>query len=240
MKLLRISMEWDIIGRRKQKGAVMSYFPMFVDMEGRKCLIVGGGKVAWRKVKVLQEFGADLKVVAPEIIKDIFEMDEIKCCKRPFEEEDLKSVDFVVAATTDISLNHEISQKCRSLKIPVNAVDQVADCDFIFPSYIKQGEVTGAFTSGGQSPVITKYLKEQAKSYVTEYIGEMAQCLGGIRDEVKLRIKSEENRKKLYQKVLSQGLESGQIPSPKELEKIIELYSQKSEENEWIEQDDFG
>ena len=125
--------------QKKTEGSSYVLFSKFVDMEGRKCLIVGGGKVAWRKVKVLQEFGADLKVVAPEIIKDIFEMDEIKCCKRPFEEEDLKSVDFVVAATTDISLNHEISQKCRSLKIPVNAVDQVADCDFIFPSYMKTG-----------------------------------------------------------------------------------------------------
>ena len=202
----------------------MSYFPMFVNMEGRKCLIVGGGKVAWRKVKVLKEFGADLKVVAPEIIKDILLMDKVKCFKRPFEDEDLKSADFVVAATTDIFLNHEISQKCRRLKIPVNAVDQVEDCDFIFPSYIKQGEVTGAFTSGGRSPVITQYLKGQAEFYVTEFIGQMAETLGNIRENVKLQVKPESRRKELYQEILKKGLESGQLPDSEEIDQIIKKY----------------
>lgn len=200
----------------------MSYFPMFVNLEDRTCLVIGGGKVAYRKIRVLKEFGANLIVVAPEIIEEIIQMDGIFCIQKPFEKEDLEGKELVIAATEDKELNHQISMECRKLKIPINAVDQIDDCDFIFPSYVKQGEVVGAFTSGGQSPVITQYLKEQAKSYVTEYIGQMAECLGNIREEVKSRIKTEKKRKKLYQQILRSGLESKQIPKDHEIEKMID------------------
>ncbi len=213
-----------------KKGAAMSYFPMFIDLEGRKCLVAGGGKVAYRKVKVLKDFGADIVIIAPEITTDIFQMENVQCIQKAFEKKDLENMELVVAATGNKELNHQISQECRKLKIPVNAVDQTEDCDFIFPSYVKQGEVTGAFTSGGQSPVVTQYLKKQAQSYVTEYIGQMAQCLGDIREEVKLQINAEKHRKRLYQNILLKGLESGQIPSQEEVKKEIALYCKKLEE----------
>ncbi len=73
-------------------------------------------------------------------------------------EKDFNEADFVIAATDDQKTNHEISHMQRK-KIPVNAVDQKEDCGFIFPSYVKEGEVVAAFSSGGQSPLITQYLK---------------------------------------------------------------------------------
>ena len=141
----------------------MAYFPMFVQLKNKKCLVIGGGRIALRKIEVLKDFEADVTVIAPEMITQIRQIDKIRRIFRTFMEEDFKDADLVVAATDDQKINSEISQICRQQKIPVNAVDQKEDCSFIFPSYVKEGEVVAAFSSGGQSPLITQYLKEKIK-----------------------------------------------------------------------------
>lgn len=211
----------------KEKETNMSYFPMFIDLKGKECLVVGGGAIAFRKIQVLGEFGATVTVVAPEMISEIDTMNEIRVLKREFQMEDIKEKDLVVAATPNKKLNHRISKECREKKIPINAVDQQEDCTFIFPSYIKQGEVIGAFSSSGQSPVITQYLKEAFRPVLNEYVAELAQCLGGIREEVKQRIQPESKRKTFYENILNQSLEEGHFPEHEKLEQIIDDYSRE-------------
>jgi uroporphyrin-III C-methyltransferase/precorrin-2 dehydrogenase/sirohydrochlorin ferrochelatase/precorrin-2 dehydrogenase/sirohydrochlorin ferrochelatase len=113
---------------------------------------------------------------------------------------------------------------CRTRGIPVNAVDQQEDCDFIFPSYIREGEVVAAFSSGGQSPVVTQYLKRENKPIVTAELGELAAELGKIREEVKSRIAAEEGRKAVYQEILSLGLRLKRVPKKTEIENILNKY----------------
>ena len=143
---------------------MMAYFPMFLDIEGKHCLVVGGGKVALRKVQVLLDFGAHVTVVAQQIekeLKDIAEQTQRKedetssmgfprseergesygqvtIYERAYTEEDLQDKAFVVAATDNAAVNHEIAEDARKRNIPVNAVDQPKDCTFIFPSYIRK------------------------------------------------------------------------------------------------------
>lgn len=212
----------------------MSYFPIFVELEGKECLVVGGGGVAFRKVQVLREFGAAVTVVAPEIIQGICSMDGVKLLKRKFQTADLEGKALVVAAVNDKGLNHMISQECQKSEILVNAVDQQEDCTFIFPSYIKQKEVVGAFSSGGQSPVVTQYLKKQLQPVLNEYIGEIAECLGEIRQEVKQKVKIGNQRKCLYQEILGRCLEEGKLLPKEQLEQMIKHYSSREEET-WIE-----
>lgn len=202
----------------------MSYFPMFVELKGKNCLIIGGGKIALRKVEVLKEFGAQIQVIAPEILPEIQKIEGVICNKRYFEWKDLENKELVIAATDDSEQNHQISQACKREKIPVNAVDQTEDCSFIFPAYLKEGEVVVAFSSGGQSPVITQYLKSQTRPIVTAYVGEMAACFGALRGRVKQCVNSERARKKIYQELLQLGLEHDTIPSEEEIEKVIEKY----------------
>ena len=135
----------------------MAYFPMFVQLKNKKCLVIGGGRIALRKIEVLKDFEADVTVIAPEMIPQIRQIDKIRRIFRTFMEEDFKEAELVVAATNDPKVNSEISKICMQRKIPVNAVDQKEDCSFIFPSYVKEGEVVAAFSSGGQSPLITQY-----------------------------------------------------------------------------------
>ena len=181
----------------------MAYFPMFVDIKKKKCLIVGGGTVALRKVKVLLDFGADVVVVALEVISKIKEY-PVTVYQRNFEKEDLQGCELVVAATDDAGLNHKIAEAAQKQKIPVNAVDQQEDCSFIFPSYVREQELVGAFSSGGNSPVLTQYLKKYMAQILTAELGEANAYLGSIRPVVKRELDTEAMRKKVYQQVLNE------------------------------------
>lgn len=207
----------------------MSYFPMFIELKNQDCLVVGGGKTALRKVQVLRDFGARVQVVALSVLPSIRSMDGVRWEERGFEPEDVEGYGLVVAATGDKALNHEISEICRRKRIPVNAVDQIRDCSFIFPSYLREGEVVSAFSSGGQSPVVTQYLKEQMRPVMTEHLGRLTARLGSIRDEVKCCVKTESARKQVYLELLASGLASETIPSGEQIMEVIEKYKEKKE-----------
>ncbi|MDO4467259.1 MAG: bifunctional precorrin-2 dehydrogenase/sirohydrochlorin ferrochelatase [Bacillota bacterium] len=200
----------------------MAYFPMFVDMEKKNCLIVGGGKVALRKVKVMKDFGAIIKVVAPVVCKEIQEISQITIEERSFIEEDLKGMDMVIAATDNAEQNHEISVKCNALHIPINAVDQIEDCSFIFPSYVYSKDLVAAVSSGGKSPVMTQYIKAFLQEVMTDHLGDLTDYLGSIREEVKSKVDTEAKRKLVYQKMMHIGLEQEENPSHEQLLEAIE------------------
>ncbi len=200
----------------------MSYFPMFVELKNQPCLVVGGGNVALRKAMALKDFGAKVTVEAPAILTEIKEMEGVICLEKEFTADDIAEWSLVVAATDDAVLNSQVSQLCRNKKVPVNAVDQIEDCSFIFPAYLKEGEVVAAFSSGGQSPSIAQYLKSQMKPAMTPLIGELAGCLGNIREIVKQCTQSEYDRKKIYQEILKLALDKDALPSEEEIRKTIQ------------------
>ncbi len=209
----------------------MAYFPMFVDMTERECLIVGGGKVAYRKVIVMLDFGAKVTVVAEDIcdelrkltIDDIASEDKtgsytankenrITFIKRRFERKDCDGMEMVIAATDDNALNHEIAEYCKAKDIMVNAVDQKADCSFIFPSYIKEKNLVAAFSSGGNSPVLTQYLKGKEQEILTPFIGELNEYMGQIREKVIAQYDTEAERKRVFKEILCAAIDNGRIP----------------------------
>lgn len=209
----------------------MAYFPMFVDMTERECLIVGGGNVAYRKVIVMLDFGAKVTVVAEDIcdelrkltIDDIASEDKtgsytankenrITFIKRRFERKDCDGMEMVIAATDDNALNHEIAEYCKAKDIMVNAVDQKADCSFIFPSYIKEKNLVAAFSSGGNSPVLTQYLKGKEQEILTPFLGELNEYMGQIREKVIAQYDTEAERKRVFKEILCAAIDNGRIP----------------------------
>lgn len=209
----------------------MAYFPMFVDMTERECLIVGGGNVAYRKVIVMLDFGAKVTVVAEDIcdelrkltIDDIASEDKtgsytankenrITFIKRRFERKDCDGMEMVIAATDDSALNHEIAEYCKAKDIMVNAVDQKADCSFIFPSYIKEKNLVAAFSSGGNSPVLTQYLKGKEQEILTPFLGELNEYMGQIREKVIAQYDTEAERKRVFKEILCAAIDNGRIP----------------------------
>lgn len=205
----------------------MSYFPMFIELENAPCLIVGGGRIALRKVEVLLDFGAQITVVAGDIMDEIQKEKAVRCKRKGFAPEDLSGMALVVAATDNPGLNHEIADLCRERKIPVNAVDQIEDCSFIFPAYLKQGEVVSAFSSGGQSPVITQYLKKETAPVMTELLGKLAAQLGTLRETVREQVETEQERKLFYCELLNMGLLKDALLSEEEIAEILFRYKKE-------------
>ena len=206
----------------------MAYFPMFVDMTERECLIVGGGNVAYRKVMVMLDFGAKVTVVAEDICDELRKLiagdranngwfssdaaDRITIIKRRFERKDCDGMEMVIAATDDNALNHEIAEYCKANGIMVNAVDQKADCSFIFPSYIKEKNLVAAFSSGGNSPVLTQYLKGKEQEILTPFLGELNEYMGQIREKVIAEYDTEAERKRVFKEILCAAIDNGRIP----------------------------
>lgn len=206
----------------------MAYFPMFVDMTERECLIVGGGNVAYRKVMVMLDFGAKVTVVAEDICEELRKLiagdranngwfssdaaDRITIIKRRFERKDCDGMEMVIAATDDNALNHEIAEYCKAKGIMVNAVDQKADCSFIFPSYIKEKNLVAAFSSSGNSPVLTQYLKGKEQEILTPFLGELNEYMGQIREKVIAEYDTEAERKRVFKEILCAAIDNGRIP----------------------------
>lgn len=230
----------------------MAYFPMFVDMTERECLIVGGGNVAYRKVIVMLDFGAKVTVVAEDICDELRKLtiddiasedktgsytankennqpdsdaankennqtdsdaaDRITIIKRKFNQKDCDGMEMVIAATDDNALNHEIAEYCKANGIMVNAVDQKADCSFIFPSYIKEKNLVAAFSSGGNSPVLTQYLKGKEQEILTPFLGELNEYMGQIREKVIAQYDTQAERKRVFKEILCAAIDNGRIP----------------------------
>lgn len=145
----------------------MDYYPINLDLKERPCLVVGGGKVAVRKVEALQKAGAKVTVIAPEIdsaIKDAL------CHKRSFQAEDLDNQFLAVVATSNRSLNSEISQMARQKKILVNVVDDKELSDFIVPSIVDRDPLLISISTSGHAPYLSKQIRKNLeKEFGDEY-----------------------------------------------------------------------
>ena len=194
----------------------MAYFPMFVNLKDQPCLVVGGGMVAYRKVKVLLDFEARVVVVGENICDKIYEIvkksNQLELQKKCFEGADCDNMFMVIAATDDNLLNHHIAEICNSKGIMVNAVDQKEDCSFIFSSYIKEKNLIAAFSSSGNSPVLAQYLKSQEKEILTPFLGELNEYMGKIRKRVIEKYVTEEKRKEIFKEIVNTAIENGELP----------------------------
>lgn len=184
----------------------MSYFPFMIELNNKRCLIAGGGTVAYRKVCSMLEFGAVVTVVSPEFCPELLELAEhparltlIKRCVQP---QDIVGAFVVIMATDDEKVNHEMAELCRQQRILVNVVDVKADCGFYFPAIIKDKEVVISVSTGGQSPVLAGTIKRNIESHLGRSYGDIAERMGELREQIKAQIDGEEERKKAFQQMV--------------------------------------
>ncbi|WP_313071467.1 precorrin-2 dehydrogenase/sirohydrochlorin ferrochelatase family protein [Lacrimispora sp.] len=205
----------------------MAYFPFFVDLEDKKCLIVGGGTVSYRKVEVLMDYCPQITVVAPKFYPELKRLQKewrgnLKLEEREFKESDLEDPDFVVAGTSDEALNKHISDLCRARKIPINVVDVQEECSFIFPALIKEKHITVAISTGGHSPTIAKYLKDKFKEAIPDGFGDLAEQLGSYRDLVKEKVDLISIRTDIFKTMVEEGIQQGGVFTREQAEELIE------------------
>lgn len=147
-----------------------AYFPMFVSLAGKKVLIVGGGRVAARRVETLLEFSCDITVVAPQAEERIVRWQEegrLTWEQRIFHPEDVNGAFFVIAAADDRTVNDSVAACCREEQIIVNHAGDKAQCDFYFPGIVKKEQVVIGVTASGSDhglvKKITRWLRQQEK-----------------------------------------------------------------------------
>ncbi len=200
----------------------MAYFPLFIDLNDKDVLVIGGGQVAYRKIKALMDFGGNVTVIAPAICDDIVKMNSANVIERDATKEDCLGRIFVVVATDDNDFNHEIASYCKRKNILVNVVDKKDDCSFIFSSYVRENELVAAFSSSGNSPMLTQYLRDKTSEILTPELGAINDYLGKLRPVVFEKIENEANRKIAYRRILDYALFNGRVPNDKELNEILE------------------
>lgn len=204
----------------------MAYFPFFIELKGKECLVVGGGDVAFRKIRELLPFGVNITVVSLEICESIRDLagkysGQMKLLCRGYEKKDLEQKFFVIAATDDEECNREISEYCRRERILVNVVDDKEKCSFYFPSLVKQGDIVAGFSSGGNSPALIKKLRQELQGQIPDYFGVLNERLGQIRPQVKKAFPTEQQRKQYYDLVIHKSREQSGALSIQEMEELI-------------------
>lgn len=186
----------------------MGYFPFFVELKGKRGLIVGGGIVAERKVRKLLPYEPELLVVAPKIDDGIWKLsEEIKekrkknedtseliLSERDFETTNLEKMDFVIAATSDETLNARIAKLCEERNILVNVVDDKEKCGFLFPSLIREGKLSIGISTEGASPRVATTFRARLSADIPERMEEILDYLEKIRPFAKMAIEDDKKR----------------------------------------------
>lgn len=197
------------------------YFPMFVDVQGKDCLVIGGGRVALRKINMMLDFEMEVTVIAPCIREEIRAIKKIQIRERCYEKEDLQGRNIVIAATDQKCLNSEIAEECKKRNIWVNHASRPEEGTFICPAYVRSGSVTAAFSSGGKSPAVAQYLKNQILPFMTEELILQADYLGEIRDTVKNTVSDHTIQKQIYDALLQFCQREHRRPEESECRSII-------------------
>jgi precorrin-2 dehydrogenase/sirohydrochlorin ferrochelatase len=165
----------------------LKYYPVFWDIVGKKCVVVGGGDVAARKIARLLDCGASVCVVSPGLVPELEELKKDQLIEHIHDEyraEHLNDAALVIGATDDEKINASISRDARARRVPVNIVDDPQKCDFILPSLIERGDLIIACSTGGQSPALARHLREELASVYGEEYAVLVSILGQLRTKM--------------------------------------------------------
>jgi siroheme synthase-like protein len=184
----------------------MRYLPIAVDLEGRACVVVGGGEVAARKVETLLRVGAQVTVIAPHVGQEIeiWEVREarLRVERRPFRPGDLEGAVLAFAATDSPTLHAEIAVEAAARGVWVNAADDPEHCSFLMPAVIERGPIAIAVGTGGASPALARRVRDEIAGRIGVEYGEAASYLGGLRR----RFRAGAARQRAFTRLLDEGL----------------------------------
>lgn len=185
------------------------FYPLFLDLSGRKALVVGGGLVAERKVHSLLEAGALVTLVSPDVIPSLRTLEQagsIRVVQRKFLVADLEGAYLVISATDDAAVQEEVARTARARNILVNTVDQPGLCDFIVPAVVRRGDVVLAISTSGKSPALAAALRAKFEDIITGDTARAVQVLGQVRSEVHARFPDAEKRKEAFERIVNSGI----------------------------------
>lgn len=187
----------------------MKYYPIYLDIANKRCVVVGGGEVAERKTQRLLECGARVVVVG-KVLTPFLEQKKnegaIEHLAASYEESCLTGAFLVIGATDQDEVNGKIAKDAKARGIPVNIVDKPARCDFILPSIFQQGDLSITVSTGGKSPALAKKLRKELKGrYGPEY-AVLLNILGDLRKKVVAQGRSSAGNKLLFEGIVNSDI----------------------------------
>jgi len=184
----------------------MDYFPLFCQLKGRACLLVGAGEVAERKARLLLDAGAALTVVALEFTPQFQQWaaeGQLQQVAGEFSADLLDDKWLVIAATDNESLNQQVSQAAEQRRIFCNLVDAPQNASFIMPSIIDRSPLMIAVSSGGNAPVLARLMRERLEAMLPLHLGKLAELAGSLRQRVKQHYSNASTRRRWWEKLFN-------------------------------------
>ena len=164
------------------------YYPVYLNLKGRTCIIIGGGRVAEGKISRLREAGAGITVISPQVtpvIRAAAQEGHLEWRDREYQDGDLQEAFLAIAATNVRSVNRQIFQEAERLNVLLNVVDDAPLCTFIAPSIVERGPVTLAISTGGASPALARKLRESLANDPVLDWADMAGVMSQVRGQIK-------------------------------------------------------
>ena len=172
----------------KKKEQATAYYPVFLNISGRKCIVVGGGQVALRKVSALLEHGAAVEVISPDLCPELAQRAKsgvIRALDREYQPGDLSGAFVAIAATDNIEINRRVAEEARSGAILINVVDDAEKSNFIVPSYPRRGDIIIAVSTSGKSPGLARKIRTKLETELGDEYAQLARLVGEVRAELK-------------------------------------------------------
>jgi len=185
------------------------YYPIYIDIEDRGVVIIGGGNVCARKAETMMKYGARVTIVSPEFTDEIEGWAKEGCLalnRKHYEDADLEGANLVIASTDDQSVNEQVAADCRRRRIPVNVVDVTPLCEFIVPAILESGSIQIAVSTGGKSPALARTLKEDLQRMIGAEYAEVNDVLGTLREGAKAVLPTDVDRKRFFDGIIARGI----------------------------------
>lgn len=166
----------------------MGFYPIFLDITRRRCVVIGGGPVAERRVEGLLASGAHLTLISPMVtdrLKNLAAQGAVRHLQRDYQAGDLAGYDLAFVATDDGTVNQAVFSEAGLRAIWINSADDPENCDFILPAVIRRGALAVAISTGGASPATTRAIREELENYFTLDYAALVQIAGEVRRELK-------------------------------------------------------
>jgi precorrin-2 dehydrogenase/sirohydrochlorin ferrochelatase len=200
--------------RKRQRGNSplsnnKSYYPIYLDLRDRRCLIIGGGRVAERKCISLMKTGADVTIISPDITKRLEDLKRrgiIRHIPRPYRKGDLRGAFLVIAATDSEDVNKRVFSEAIERNLLLNVVDNPGFCNFIVPSVFEQGVLKIAISTGGASPGIAKRIRKELGSIYNRDFSRYLDLVKEVRFRIREEVKDRKRREEILNKLSSEEL----------------------------------
>lgn len=180
----------------------MRFYPAYLDLRDRPCLVIGGGVVAERKALSLLGAGADVTVVSPSLTPKLHELSEagkIAHRKKKFDENDLSGEYLVIAATSSPDVNRQAAQACKKRRLLVNVAVPPEESTFVVPSVVERGDLLIAVSTSGTSPALSKKIRQELSALYGPEYDLFLRKLSALRKRVREEIADEEERRRIFQ-----------------------------------------